>query len=190
LREGGQVKDQSNSTNNAKKEGSQKKEKKEKRKDTLIKIVPADRFTPFALAKKLGARMILESSSYQKGRDRYSLIMVKEAFHLVQKEGEMYMRPVDGPALEGIRPWKKQIQIKSAAQDILDLQMYFANQHHEPHQDFPFPAGGIGYLSYEFAQYCDTIHFQDREDPLETPRRLLSSDMCLSCLIIIQICFT
>jgi anthranilate synthase component 1 len=38
----------------------------------LVKIIPGDKFTPLSLARKLGARVILESSTYQKGRERYS----------------------------------------------------------------------------------------------------------------------
>jgi len=129
-----------------------------KRADTIIKILPGERFTPFALAKKLNAVAILESSSYQQGRERYSLLMIQEAFRLEQRGREILLIKRGGRRA-----------VRSAASDILDLQLYFANQHTLPHQDFPFPAGGIGYLSYEFAAYCDTIRFAAKEDPLGLP---------------------
>jgi anthranilate synthase component 1 len=50
--------------------------------------------------------------------------------------------------------------------------MYFSRQQPDPGQDFPFPAGGIGYLTYEFSRYCDKIKFQDRPDPLGLPDAL------------------
>ncbi|NBC28861.1 MAG: anthranilate synthase component I, partial [Spirochaetes bacterium] len=128
------------------------------RNDTVVKILPGERFTPFALAKKLGALAVLESSSYQKGRERYSLLMVEEAFRVRQDEDDIVMQR-DG----------KRFRVGSKGGDILDVLLYFANQHPQPHQDFPFPSGGIGFLSYEFAKKCDTIHFQGRPDPLETP---------------------
>ncbi len=132
--------------------------KKVGRNDTVVKILPGERFTPFALAKKLGALAVLESSSYQKGRERYSLLMVEEAFRVQQNEDDIVMER-DG----------KRFRVGSKGGDILDVLLYFANQHPQPHQDFPFPSGGIGFLSYEFAKKCDTIHFRGRPDPLETP---------------------
>lgn len=44
--------------------------------------------------------------------------------------------------------------------------LYFAGQHGAMHQDLPCPAGGVGYLSYEFARFCDDISLQSREEDL------------------------
>jgi anthranilate synthase component 1 len=154
----------------------------------VIKILPGERFTPFALAKKLGALAVLESSSYQKGRERYSLLMVEEAFR-VQQEGDTVVLHRDGKRFRVAAAQRagggrapddtSSTGGRTAARDgtanghdrrdILDILLYFANQHPQPHQDFPFPSGGIGYLSYEFARKCDTIRFQERPDPLQTP---------------------
>lgn len=128
------------------------------RQDTVIKILSGERFTPFGLAKKLGAIAILESSSFQKGRERYSVLMVQEAFRLSQTDAGVLLTTEE-----------KRFRIRSGVKDILDAQLYFANQHTQPHQDFPFPAGGVGYYSYEFSKYCDTIRIQSRKDPLSLP---------------------
>lgn len=128
------------------------------RSDGIIKVLPGERYTPYALAKKLQAAAILESSSYQKGRERYSILMVDEAFRLEQR-GDAVIMQADG----------KRFRVKSRGRDILDVMSYFADQHTPPHQDFPFPSGGIGYLSYEFAARCDTIRFRRRPDPLDLP---------------------
>ncbi len=130
----------------------------EKRSNQVIKVLSGERFTPYALAKKLKARVVLESASFDGGRARYSLLMVKEAFRVVQRNGEVFFE--DGT---------RSARIKSKARDILDVLSYFADQHQAPQQDFPFPAGGIGFLSYEFASYCDTITFLRREDPVGLP---------------------
>jgi anthranilate synthase component 1 len=129
-----------------------------KRTDTVVRIVSGERFTPFALAKKLEASCLLESSSFQKGRERYSLLMVREAFRLTQR-----------PQGVDMRIGEKTLRVKSRARDILELQRYFADQHSPLGQDFPFPAGGIGYLSYEFCRRCDTVRLSRKHDSLNIP---------------------
>jgi anthranilate synthase component 1 len=124
----------------------------------VIKVLSGERFTPYALARKLEARAVLESATFDGGRARYSLLMVREAFRVFQRGEEVFFD--DG---------EEQYRIKSTARDILDVLSYFADQHKPPRQDFPFPAGGIGFLSYEFSRFCDTIHFESRRDPLGLP---------------------
>lgn len=128
------------------------------RRDGIIKVVAGERFTPLTLARKLDAQVILESSSFQKGRERYSILMVKEAFRVVQKDDAITLNK-DG----------KKFAIQGKSKDILDVLLYFARQHPSIHQDLPFPAGGVGYLSYEFSRYCDTIRFQMKRDKLNLP---------------------
>ena len=129
-----------------------------KRGDTIVKKVPGERFTPFTLAKKLGAVALLESASFDKGRARYSLLMVREAFRVEQREAGVYMTK-DG----------ERYRVRSKAADILDVLRYFADQHDASGYEFPFPAGGVGFLGYEFCAKCDTIRLADRDDPLGLP---------------------
>ena len=128
------------------------------RKDTVIRIVAGEWFTPYSLARKLGAKAVLESSSFHKGRERYSLLLVREAFRLEQEGRRIVLHSDQGRQA-----------VRSGAKDILDVLSYFASQHAQPHQDFPFPAGGIGFLSFEFAAYCDTIRMTQKPDPLALP---------------------
>lgn len=129
----------------------------------LVRIVPGENFTPLGLAKKLNAKCILESSSYQKGRERYSLLMLREAFRVSQIGSDIFLED---------RETKKKYRVQSKARDILDVLGYFSNQHTPPHQDFPYPAGGIGYLSFEFCRFCDTISLSEKPDPLDMPDAL------------------
>lgn len=130
------------------------------RSDALIRMVPGERYTPYSLAKKLGARVLLESSSLEKGKERYSLLLVREAFQLLQDSRGIVFR----------RQGEDQLyQVKSKARDILDVCQYFANQHQAVAQDFPYPAGGVGYLGFEFSRYCDKINFNELPDPLGLP---------------------
>jgi anthranilate synthase component I len=124
----------------------------------VIKAVSGDKYTPYSLAKKLGAKVLLESSSFEKGKERFSILMIEEAFRLEQRESEVFF----------IREGKEK-RIKSGAKDILDVLGYFADQHKPLGLELPFPAGGMGFLSYEFARFCDTVVFRKKEDPLPLP---------------------
>ena len=128
------------------------------RHDGILRVIAGERFTPYTLARKLQAKAILESSSFQKGKERYSILMIDEAFRIEQKEDLIYMKRGG-----------KRFAIKSGSRDILDVLLYFAKQQPALHQDLPLPAGGIGYLSYEFARFCDTIKFQMKRDALSLP---------------------
>ena len=52
----------------------------------IYEVLSADRFTPYALAKKFGAKAILESANFSTGKDRYSMIMLDEAFRVIQDD--------------------------------------------------------------------------------------------------------
>ena len=128
------------------------------RHDGIIKAVGGERFTPYTLARKLGARAILESSSFQKGKERYSILLVDEAFRLIQNDSQVVIKKDGGS-----------YAIKSSHKDILDVLKYFADQQPPLHPDIPIPAGGIGYLSYEFARFCDDMKFRTKRDQLDLP---------------------
>jgi len=133
------------------------------RHDGKLKLLPGERFTPYTLAVKLKAKAILESSSFIKGRERYSILLVKEAFKLIQRKEGVYFEK-DG----------SERRIRTKAQngkeaDILDVCQYFASQHPPRGQAGPCPTGGVGYLSYEFCARCDAMRFRDREDPEGLP---------------------
>ncbi len=130
----------------------------ERRTDGILKMIPGERFTPYALARKLGAKVILESSSFKKGKERYSILMVNEAFRIHQSGTDVILKSSDN-----------QYRIKSTGKDILDVLLYFANQHKALHQDIPFPAGGVGFLSYEFAAFCDTVRLGKKKDMFGLP---------------------
>jgi len=130
------------------------------RNDGIIKAINGERFTPYGLARKLNAKVILESSSFKKGRERYSLLMVKEAFQLIQDGGDVILQ-IEGES--------RKLTEQAEKKDILDYLMEFAGQHHPLHLDLPMPAGGIGYLGYEFAANCDTIRIKKKNDELGIP---------------------
>jgi len=131
---------------------------RKQRTDGIIKVISGEKFTPFALAQKLNAKVILESSSLEKGRERYSLLLIEEAFRLTQEDKDVFF----------IKEGNK-TKINLHGEDILTIMETFASQHPKVHQDYPFPAGGIGFLSYEFCRFCDEIHLAKQEDELSLP---------------------
>ncbi|MCK5570739.1 MAG: anthranilate synthase component I, partial [Spirochaetes bacterium] len=127
-------------------------------KNVLIKVIPGERFTPFSLFRKLDARVLLESATFGQGRGRYSILLVKEAFSILQKGENLFMEKGG-----------KKLSLKTKAQDILDVLSHFARQHSGPEYDFPFPAGGIGYLSYEYSRKFDDVNLREKIDSLGIP---------------------
>lgn len=127
-------------------------------KKVLIKVIPGERFTPFSLCRKLGARVLLESATFGQGRGHYSILLIKKAFSILQKGENLFMER-DG----------KTLSLKTKAKDILDVLFYFARQHSGLEYDFPFPAGGIGYLSYEYAVKFDDVKLKEKRDSLGIP---------------------
>ncbi len=126
----------------------------------IYEILPADRFTPFGLAKKFGAKAILESANFSTGKDRYSMIMLDEAFRVIQDDAGIAI------VINGER---RPVYAMNQG-DILDVLNDIAAQNPaEPGIDFPLPAAGMGYLSYEFCARCDTIHLAKQEDQLGIP---------------------
>jgi anthranilate synthase component 1 len=123
-----------------------------------IRRINGERFTPYSLAKKLGARALLESASFQRGRERYSFLMLKEAFRVYQL-GDGYFMDRDGTTLA----------LKTRGKDILDVLAHFSRQHDGGDAPFPLPTGGIGYLSYGYCARFDAIRLRDRADPLGVP---------------------
>jgi anthranilate synthase component 1 len=126
-----------------------------------IRTISGERFTPLSLAKKLGARALLESASFQRGRARYSFLLLKEAFRVSQKGGDFFM------TRDGIT-----LALKTRARDILDVTAHFSRQHDGAATPFPLPTGGVGYLSYEYCRHFDDIRLREKPDPLDIPDAL------------------
>ena len=136
------------------------------RPTAAVRRINGERFTPLSLAKKLGAVALLESASFQRGRERFSFLLLKEAFRVFQKGDEMFMKR-DGATLA--MRGRPRGTPASAPGDILDMLAHFARQHEGTSQPFPLPTGGIGFLSYEYCRRFDTMRMQDRPDPLGLP---------------------
>lgn len=140
----------------------------------IYKCISSERYTPYSLARKIGAKAILESASFQKGRQRYSILLTKEAFKVQQDDDGVFFI-IDGKKI----PFKSEKPSFDALghtkpQDILDALNYVALQHKDFKEasGIPLPASGMGYLSYEFAKRCDNIRFFEQQDELSIPECL------------------
>ena len=153
------------------------------RNDSIYFSLSCERYTPFSLARKLGATAILESASFARGKDRYSILLLEPAFHIVQDdEGVAFL--IDGRRLpykgknetgETIAPGSRVLHTP----DILDALLYVAQQNDmtfvnredgtKSANAIPVPTSGLGYLSYEFAARCDTIKMKPQTDELHIP---------------------
>jgi anthranilate synthase component I len=138
--------------------------------NVMIRTIDGARFTPLSLAKKLGAKALLESASFQRGRERYSFLLLREAFRVQDREGVLSMER-DGSTFA----------VKNGGRDILDVCAHFGAQHKNEAAlqirgsaaaPFPLPTGGIGYLSYEYCRRFDDIRLTEKPDPLGLPEAL------------------
>jgi anthranilate synthase component 1 len=126
--------------------------------NAMVKLIHGERFTPFSLCSKLGARALLESASFEQGRGRYSILLVREAFSVFEKE--------DGPF---IRKDGRDSPLQPRGRDILDCLLSIADQHARADRRFPCPSGGIGYLAYDYALRFDDIRAETKPDFLGIP---------------------
>lgn len=148
-----------------------------KRTDSIYITLPSDRYTPFSLARKIGAKAILESARFNMGKERYSILMAEEAFHILQDDDGIAF-VIDGrrvpftnqslssdEKVEMIAPGSKVVH----QPDILDALLYVASENELPHKEIPVPSSGIGYIGYEFCARCDTIELAPQVDELRIP---------------------
>ena len=98
--------------------------------NVLLRTIPGERFTPYTLARKLNARVLLESASFHRGRERYSILLLQPAFTIQERQGAITLTRAG-----------RRFRLNSSGRDILDVLRYFADQHTEESHPFPFPAG-------------------------------------------------
>ncbi len=149
-----------------------------KRTDSIYISLSSDRYTPYSLARKIGAKAILESARFNAGKERYSILMAEEAFHILQDDEGIFFL-IDGRRV----PFTEQTMASAGVEvggslpgskmehklDILDALEYVAGENDLSKYNIPVPASGIGYLSYEFCARCDTIALSPQTDELHIP---------------------
>ncbi|MBR4387515.1 MAG: chorismate-binding protein [Treponema sp.] len=146
-----------------------------KRQDCIYVKLSGERYTPFSLARKIGAKAILESARFNMGKDRYSILLCEEAFHILQDdEGVAFIVdgrriPFSGEKVANGLPGSGLGKDGGNKSDILDALLYVAQENELPVKGIPVPASGVGSLSYEFCARCDTINLAPQVDELHIP---------------------
>ena len=124
----------------------------------VYKTISADRLTPTVVFKKLGGIALLESAVLEMGKSRYSFIVVESHASLSLTETGVVETSNGETRLINSDPKKYM--------DILTERGLRIAAETLP---FPLPARGVGYLSYEFSRFCDTIHISKQKDNLQVP---------------------
>ncbi|MEW5895948.1 MAG: chorismate-binding protein [Candidatus Omnitrophota bacterium] len=124
-----------------------------------IETIPADRFTPVVVFKKLNGKALLESAVLEIGKSRYSIILVEEAFRLVLNNRGVLK-------YEGL---KEEILSPDPHNFLSILEGQGKNVASSKDFGMPIPASGIGYLGYETAALFDKIHLSKQDDELQLP---------------------
>ena len=129
------------------------------RKKLFIKTIPADRFTPVVVFRKLNGKVLLESATLEIGKSRYSIILLKEAFKVVLDRKGVFKQDA-----KGIK------KITSNRSDYLKILKKYAKQVDvKSKNDLPIPACGIGYLGYETVALFDKVKLSKQTDDLKIP---------------------
>lgn len=140
------------------------------RNDMIHFSMAGEHFTPFSLAKKLQAKAILESAIFNQGRAQFSILLLDEAFRVIQDDSGILFDY--GNSKKRLEQTEFFSQVKKNSYDILDVLQYLANQNEVAPLSIPLPASGIGYIAYEAISRFSEIVFPFQEDSLQIPEAL------------------
>ncbi|MDD4203330.1 MAG: chorismate-binding protein [Candidatus Omnitrophica bacterium] len=125
----------------------------------FIKTIPADRFTPVVVFRKLNAKVLLESATLEIGKSRYSIILLKEAFRIILDTNGVFRQDDKGVK-----------NLSSNRKDYLKILKQYAKQIDVTSKnDLPIPACGIGYLGYETVTLFDKVKLSKQRDDIKIP---------------------
>jgi anthranilate synthase component 1 len=124
----------------------------------IYKTISADRVTPVVVCKKLNGLALLESAALDLGAGRYSFIVLA-AETRIALTGNGIVETSGGQSRVVSRDPRKFLDaLADRGQKITAAKL-----------PFPLPARGIGYLSYEFCRFCDTIKLAVKPAVIDTP---------------------
>ncbi|MDR2428875.1 MAG: chorismate-binding protein [Candidatus Margulisbacteria bacterium] len=123
----------------------------------LYKTINADSYTPVIVFKKLRGAALLESAVLE-GTNRYSFILLETNSKLsLTKAG--IVETAAG----------REMLVEKDPRKFLDMIIDKGREITLEELPFPLPARGVGYLSYEFCRFCDTIKIAEKPASIETP---------------------
>ena len=123
----------------------------------IYKTINADSYTPVIVFKKLQGVALLESAVLE-GTNRYSFILLETNSKLsLTRDG--IVETAGG----------QETLVEKDPRKFLDLVIEKGRKIALEELPFPLPARGVGYLSYEFCRFCDTINITEKPASIETP---------------------
>ena len=154
------------------------------------KEVLCDSLTPLSVLFALKAKVLLESAYNETGKDRYSLVILNEAFRVYKEEGIHYLvvKGAKTPLHQALQGYltseniKKSLGIRADSVDFTksreskganSKQGFLENlaivrslapkPEQSPHLplDLPLPLGGAGYIGYEFFVEIENVEFSN-----------------------------
>ncbi|GBR75613.1 anthranilate synthases component I [Candidatus Termititenax persephonae] len=123
----------------------------------IYKTINADSYTPVIVFKKLHGIALLESAVLE-GTNRYSFILLAISSVLSLTKNGIVETTAGQEILREQDPRK-----------FLDIVIEKGQAITIPELPFPLPARGVGYLSYEFCRFCDTIKITEKPAAIEIP---------------------
>lgn len=146
------------------------------------KEVLNDNLTPLSALLALEAKVLLESAYNETGKDRYSILIINEAFR-IYKEGAQHWFMCNGvktPAKEAFAGYvdnaeiMRSCRVKEGGHGFLETlalvrtlapDPYSAQSHAKGSAplppNIPLPLGGAGYLGYEFFSEIERVSFSN-----------------------------
>lgn len=134
------------------------------------KEILCDNLTPLALLGALDAKVLLESAYNETGKDRYSIMIVCEAFSVYKENGEhiLVCQNEKIPLKEIFSAYKPTQESNEARSDLTSqgfleslalVRTLAPNPNGILPDNLPLPLGGAGYIGYEFFAEIEEVHF-------------------------------
>jgi anthranilate synthase component 1 len=123
----------------------------------IYKTINADSYTPIIVFKKLQGIALLESAVLE-GTNRYSFILLEANSKLSLTKAGIVETLAGKDKIIDQDPYKFLDTVIARGKEIAVAEL-----------PFPLPARGVGYLSYEFCRFCDTIKIAEKDAAIEVP---------------------
>lgn len=131
------------------------------------KEILCDNLTPLGAFGALNAKVLLESAYNETGKDRYSLMIVHEAFSVYKENGEHILKygKIKKPLKEALADYKPDVNSNALSGDFLESLAFVRSLAPNPIETIPphlpLPLGGAGYIGYEFFAEIEEVHFSN-----------------------------
>lgn len=131
------------------------------------KEILCDNLTPLAVLHSLNAKVLLESAYNETGKDRFSIVILNEAFRIYKECGThfLYTQRQKVPLYEALADYMPSDSMfctdKAGFLESLALVRTLAPNPSNIPAHLPLPLGGAGYIGYEFFAEIEEVTFKN-----------------------------